>query len=441
MKKISMIFTVTAALCLGIAAAALASESYDMEKSVKRALEANPQMSSARSQVLAAEAGAKSALGAFGPALTAGYTWTHFDKKPSSAGVTTGDQDVFTLDMNVHQPIFTGFTLLSTYEKAVLNKELTQAQLESTELSLIYSVQSNFLALLQARENVRSAEDSVARLKSQLQVINAFYEVGLKPKLDVLQAETDLATAEQTLIKAKNALDTQQARMNTLLGLPLEADVKYEGEFCYFPVNFSLDESLNKAYKNRPDLKIADRSIEMAKKDVTLATSSFYPQVSADFDYYKKGDDAGVSGSRYLREDSWQTSVGASWKLFEWGKSWQGRKQATETLAKIKSDYDNTKLEASYSVKSNMLAIENAAKRIVSARKGVDSAKENYRMAVARYQAQVGTNTDVLDAQSRLTTAEADLTQAMTDYQTSLAQFYVSIGEKHLRIQGAECSN
>ncbi len=80
------------------------------------------------------------------------------------------------------QPVFKGFNLLATWQKAKLTEESNQASLTNVELSLISSVQSNFLSLLKARMDVKSADDSVARLESQLKVISAFYEVGLRPK-------------------------------------------------------------------------------------------------------------------------------------------------------------------------------------------------------------------------------------------------------------------
>ncbi len=90
------------------------------------------------------------------------------------------------------------------------------------ELTLISSVQSNFLSLLKARKDVKSGDDSVARLESQLKVITAFYEVGLRPKAEVLDAEVDLATAKQDLLKAQNQVSIQETQLNRLLNIPLK---------------------------------------------------------------------------------------------------------------------------------------------------------------------------------------------------------------------------
>jgi hypothetical protein len=179
---------------------------------------------------------------------------------------------------------------LSTYQKAALAKDQAESQLTNTELTLIKSVQRAFLALLKARADVKSNQDSVARLESQYKVTQAFYDVGLKPRLDVLQAEAELATAEQNLLKAQNTVLTQTAQLNSLLNLPLEQDTPYVGELSYTPFTMTIDQCLDTAYKTRPDLYIGVKSVQIAEKDAKVAASPLYPQIQAQAAYTRKGD-------------------------------------------------------------------------------------------------------------------------------------------------------
>jgi outer membrane protein len=83
-------------------------------------------------------------------------------------------------------------------------------------------------------------------------VTKAFYKVGLKPRLDVLQAEVDVATAEDFLLQAINSYETQLSRLNTLLILPVEADIAYTGSLAYIPFTRSFEDCLKTAYTKRP---------------------------------------------------------------------------------------------------------------------------------------------------------------------------------------------
>lgn len=410
---------------------------YDMQQAVEQALEANPTMQAARHDLLGAEAGRKSARGSFLPSATVTYGYTRYDHDQPTRDNPTTDENVWAATLNIHQDLFTGWRTLSTYQRAQLSEDNAAAQVLNTELSLVNTVQENFLGLLKAREDVRSAQDSVTRLREQLKVTQAFYDVGLQPRLDVLQAEVDLASAEDTLLTAQNAVATQVARLNTLLGLEHDADVDYEGTLAYQPFTLSLEDSLARAYKDRPDLDIATRSVQIATKDKKITDSAFFPQIGADFDWSTYGDDPGASGDDYAQTEysEWTVGVTASWTFWEWGKTYYASEQARENVKSLLMSADNARQEATYEVKANYLAIGNAKESIRVNKKAVEAAQESYRMAKARYQAQVGTNTDVLDAQSRLTSAEAALTSALANYEIALSKLFVSIGEKNTALQ------
>jgi outer membrane protein TolC len=416
--------------------------SLDLKQSVERGLAANPTMVGARAQLQGSDYMVKSSMADFFPTATASYGFSRYGSQPkTTAGANSGDQTTWTGRLNVHQPVFMGFKLLNTHQKARLTKEQNDANLTQTELSLISTIQTNFLAHLKAKMDVKSAEDSVERLKAQLKVTQAFFDVGLKPKLDVLQAEVDLATADQALLKARNSLDTTRAKLNSLLNLPLEAPVEYAGELVYSPFGLDLNECLKRAFTARPDILMGIKSVQIAEKDAGITASDFYPQVGADLDFYRKGDHPGLNGSPNLSDTSksyWTVGATASWTFFQWGSTYFKYKSADETVNKVRAALDNTRLGAGYEVKQGLLSQREAADRIGVAKKSVDAARESYRMALARYQAQVGTNTDVLDAQAKVSNSEAQLSQALSDYQTAISGLYVAMGEKNPELSTAK---
>jgi outer membrane protein TolC len=458
-------FTRILALALFVALAPLAhaqDSRMDMEKSVQRAIEANPQIQSAKQLIYGATEGVRAATGQFGPSGTVSYFARGTDTRtvqtvtqdvsayframgaaPSSGNQTLtgqtfrwGDAFIANLDLNVSQPIFTGFRLLSAYQKAKLARDQADAIYKRTELTLIRSVQTAFLTLLKSRSDVKSNQDSVARLQSQLKVTQAFYDVGLRPRLDVLQAESDLASAEQSLLAAQNSVDIQLAQLNTLLNLPLDQPVDYLGELAQTPFRLTLQQSLDEAYLQRPDISIAVKSVEMAGKDAAIALSPALPQVRADYDYIRQGDKWWLREQNVPFVERHQIQLSFTWKAWDWGSTVFSYRQASDNVKKLQADLANLRLNVGAEVKTQFLNIQDAAKRIGVAKAGLAAANEGYRMAVARYQAQVGTNTDVLDAQARVSRAEFQLTQALTDYQIAVANLYYSIGRKNLKLDG-----
>lgn len=412
-----------------------------MADAVHRALRENPTVGAAVAGSRAAEEGRKSVRGAFGPTLGMSYGVSKIRRVTDPySPANQPEYGTYTWNVDISQPVFTGFNLLSTYQRAALEADRQKASLRQTRLTMTQDVQSTFLEYLRSVENVRSERDALARLRDQLKITRAFYNVGLRPRLDVLQAEVDVANAERLLIQTENSRDTNMARLNTLLGLPVTAAPRYVGELRHVPFNRGLESCLETAYRQRPDLYMAAKAVAIAEKDRKIVQSDYYPQVSAYYNISNYGNtpDMQVSGENGGRGTQWEIGAQATWNVFEWGKTYYADREAGFNVTKVKYEETNLKLEAGYDVKSKLLAVHEAEKRIFVAEKGLEQAQEAYNVALARYQAQVGTNFDVLDASSKLTAADASLTGAKADYLTALAQLYVAMGELHPDLMAAQ---
>lgn len=404
-----------------------------MREAVERALQQNPSLGSQEAQSKSSEETRKSARGAFGPKLGMSYTATRTDKdySPSYTVTQAPKQGVYTWGIEVSQPVFTGFKLLADYQKAALQAESDKASLRSAELTMTEEVQTQFLNYLRYEESVRSSSDALARLRDQLRITQAFYDVGLRPRLDVLQAEVDVRKAENTLIQDENNRDTSLAKLNTLLGLPAQAATRYTGNLNHVPFTRSLEQCLEAAYRQRPDLYIAAKSVAIAGKNRQAAQSAYYPQVEAYYNVAQTGNTMDLQrvGDQGYRGTAWELGAKATWDIFQWGTTYYADQSAGWLVTKVRYEEENLKLNVGYDIKSKLLAVREAEKRIAVAETAVEQATEAYNVALARYQEQVGTNFDVLDASSNLTAAQASLTSAKADYLTALAQIYVAMGE------------
>lgn len=418
-----------------------AQKILDLEAAVKMGLERNQALQGMKAALTGSEYGVHSARGAFGPRVKVGYGYTRLDEAPTGMDPATGmrvsdSKDLWTMNLNINQPLFTGFNILSSYEKARLGNQQAESHLTKAELELILEIQTSFMDLLATRESIRVANDSLTRLKSHLNVSQSFYDVGLAPRLDVLQAQVDVAQAEQDLITAENNARIIEAKLDMLLYLPAGEEVNYQGKLEYLPFEMDVDQCRERALKKRPDIFIADKSIQMATKDETITASSFYPQIGANFDYNRRGDDPGVSGSRLQDKSEWRAGLQMEWTLFEWGKTYYAHKQAGEKTKQLMAEYEDLLQTVIFEITSSFLKIDESHKRIMVARQALEEANESYRMAVARYEAQVGTNTNVLDAQAKLSGAEANLIRANADYLKALATIYNAMGEKNISLTG-----
>ena len=414
----------------------VAGKSIGMSDAVEHALRFNPGLGAQEAESRSSEEGRKSARGAFGPRLGVSYSATKTESKrdPSATmGTKNPKMGVYSWGIEVTQPIFQGFRLLSTYQKAALQADSDKASLRKAELDMTEQVQTAFLEYLKAGENTRSMRDSLARLREQLRIAQAYFEVGLSPRLDVLQAEVDVSEAERLLIEAENTQATTLARLNTLLGFDATAVNTYTGTLKEVGFRYTLEQCLELAYRQRPVLYVAQKAVEIARKSQKEVQSDYYPQIEGYYSMTQSGNTPGMqrSGENGSHVTNWEVGAQATWNVFEWGTTYYADKQAGWQVTKMRYEQENLKLEVGYDIKSKYLAVQEARKRIAVAQNSVAQATEAYNVALARYHEHVGTNFDVLDASANLTSAQSSLTGAKADYLTALSQIYVAMGEYH----------
>lgn len=414
----------------------VAGKSIGMSDAVEHALRFNPGLGAQEAESRSSEEGRKSARGAFGPRLGVSYSATKTESKrdPSATmGTKNPKMGVYSWGIEATQPIFQGFRLLSTYQKAALQADSDKASLRKAELDMTEQVQTAFLEYLKAGENTRSMRDSLTRLREQLRIAQAYFEVGLSPRLDVLQAEVDVSEAERLLIEAENTQATTLARLNTLLGFDATAVNTYTGTLKEVGFRYTLEQCLELAYRQRPDLYVAQKAVEIARKSQKEVQSDYYPQIEGYYSMTQSGNTPGMqrSGENGSHVTNWEVGAQATWNVFEWGTTYYADKQAGWQVTKMRYEQENLKLEVGYDIKSKYLAVQEARKRIAVAQNSVAQATEAYNVALARYHEHVGTNFDVLDASANLTSAQSSLTGAKADYLTALSQIYVAMGEYH----------
>ena len=404
-----------------------------MGQAVRFALQANPDLAAQAAQTRASEEGRKSARGEFGPKLGMTYSAMKQERKSEPTSTPRPEKGTYTLGLEISQPVFQGFRLLANYQKAALQAQSDKLALRKARLEKIEAVQTAFIGYLRAEANVQSQREAMERLSDQLSITQAYYATGLKPKLDVLQAEVDLREAESVLLQIENNQAIQQSRLNTLLGLAATSSIRYQGKLLYRPFPFSLEQCLEVAYRKRPDLIMAALAVDIAGKDRKAVQAGYYPKIEAYYNVTGSGNtpDLQMSGEHGSRYTSWEVGAKATWDVFQWGTTYYADQRAGELVQKMRYEERSLRLDVGHDLKSKFLTLREAEKRILVARANVASADEAYRAAMARYREQAGTGFDVLDTSSKLTTAKFSLTSAYADYLTAVAQLFVAMGEEH----------
>ncbi|UCG12855.1 MAG: TolC family protein [Deltaproteobacteria bacterium] len=427
----ALLFCVAVALVPKHSAAQPGEPLLTLQQSIGIALDRNLELKVAQEEVDVAWEQQREARTNFLPKFSLEYGYT----RPSEttimfSGVTfvNKDQHQWALNGHIDQPLFTGFANLSIYQLAKLDLDVAKIQLARTRLDIILQVKEAYYEILSAQKLLEVARQSVRQLQEGVRVAENFYRVGMRPKVNVLDAEVRLARAVQETIVAENDLGVAKAILNTILHRPITSPFSVEDILSTEPYEKTFESSREIALKSRPEVLEAEKRVMGAQKEITLAKSDYYPTIKWSLNYYRRGDDPTVDGSQFTDREFWEAGAMATWTFFEWGKTRyatnqkRGRlRQAEETLVQVK---DAVNLE----VKTAFLTVQAAEKAVNVAKKAIESAEENFRISGERYKEQVATATEVLDAQTRLTQARTDYTTALVAFNLARARLIRAMG-------------
>lgn len=414
-----------------------------LEETVRLGLERNPRIKAGEYGIKRSESEIKSARGRFFPQASAGAGYTHL-KSIYASGPTDSDyldQSQYHWNLRLVQTIFAGMTILNTYQKARIQKEISELEKESVERELIREIQYYFLGLLKAKEDRISIENTIERLEVGLETAEAFYKVRLVPFADVLQAEVELEEAKQALSQIRNEVMVLRTRLNSLLGFSYDYPIEYSGDLQDISTARVHDpeDALKIALEQRTDLEFIRKNMETVQKEMSIAKGRKMPVVNFEVNYFdrtrdytEKGMD--VTGRKFDRDQTnhfWTAGINIQWNFFSGGQNYYRSESMDFEIKRLEQVLEDAASSIISEARTAYMRLNEARERFVSTRKAIDAARENHSMQEHRFKHRVGTIKELLTAQEQLARAEVRRNQALLDYQLALSELYFAMGDRN----------
>ncbi len=285
-----------------------------------------------------------------------------------------------------------------------------------------------YFDLQQADDQVRIGQESVRASLVSLRDSRARFQAGVATKLEVLEAETQLARDQQLLTTALASQSVARRALASLLDLPQTVTPTAQDPSRVLGVwQPSLQESIVAAYAFREELDqvLLDISIANSQANAALAEVQPFLNIFAGFEGgWFDGNQPVVGNRDVVSGGNYDTTVGLnlSWRLFDGGaaaaQARQNRQLAQENTFRFAQRRDAIRLE----VEDSFYELEKNNRNITTTAREVISARESLRLARLRFQAGVTTQREVVDNQRDLTNAEVRFSNAITDYNKRLAE-------------------
>ena len=276
-------------------------------------------------------------------------------------------------------------------------------------------------------DNVRIGQESVRASLVSLRDARARFQAGVATKLEVLEAETQLARDQQILTNA--LADQSIARRNLARLLDLPQNVSPTAKEPLRPLGVwtpSLQESVIAAYAFREELDNALLDISAANSQANSALGSVQPFLSI----FNNLDGFRFDGVENVVVDlpgrsGWavENTIGlqATWNIFDGGAARAQYRQAKQRAQENGFRFAETRDRLRFEVEESFYQLRQANRNIQTTSREVISSRESLRLARLRFQAGVSTQREVVDNQRDLTQAELRYAGALAEYNNNLA--------------------
>lgn len=406
---------------------------------VDYALAHNKNLMSAKEDTHVSDEKVRESKADFLPKVDTNYTFRQmsdqpFAKFPSLTGgggtlkVFTNSSETNHWEINLTQPVFTGFGLTAQLNISKMDRRISGYRLEETRLNLVRDVEHAFLQTLLAQKLVNVAKDNVKSLEVHRRNAQAQFQQGLTAQNDVLKADVALAQAEQQERSVSKQLVLVRSRLDQLLNLDLQTRLDLSEQDIHPHNAPPLEELYNQSEKKRPEYLVLNTSIEQAEQGVKVAKSRYYPHVNLFGQYYREGEDFLAETNNYMNNENAAIGVRVDWNWFEGGKTDASIKEWRYRQASLEQKRTDLKEQIRLQVEDAYEQLKVAGANIETAEAALKQAEENERMTTLQYKEQLVIFLEVLNAQVFVAQSRADYYQALYGYQTAWADLERAVG-------------
>ncbi|MBW2495124.1 MAG: efflux transporter outer membrane subunit [Deltaproteobacteria bacterium] len=325
------------------------------------------------------------------------------------------------------------FWELDLFGRLRRSTEAARAQLLATEeaqrsitISLVASVASSYMLLRDLDAQLEIARRTESTRTDSLGIIQARFDKGTVPKLDVNQAEIELAVASAAVAAAERAVTQTENALAVLLGrnpgaiprgLALEQQTLPPGIPSGLP---------SELLQRRPDVLASEAELAAQTARIGVAQAARWPSLSLTGALGFESDDLSTltdSGS-----DFWSAGLGIVQPLFNAGRN-RSRVEAEEARTEqALLAYEQTVQRAFREVEDALVAVRTYRAEHEARRRQVAAARSAATLSRARYDGGVSSYLEVLDTERSLFNAELTESQTLRLYINAIIELYKALG-------------
>lgn len=419
------------------------------------ALQNSPQIKKARYNYGLAKGNLGIAKSEYFPTLGVGTGYNITDNRNDRRSTNS---NIYSAEASINQLLFNFGKTNANIKMYNFDRVAALYEFEDMVLETIFGVKTNYYGVLAAKATLDVNRANVQINERNYQRTKAYFEEGIKSKIDLVNAEVYLSDSKVTLVESEKAYKNALVQLNNSMYIAFAPEYEIENtetfnfQNNYAPVNlekidekkdlssppkdvsnafltsqvekinvldnykfkpfpYTFDESVNLAYKNRPDLKAYDATLKAMEESLKYTKREYLPEISAS---------AGYGYRDQYNTNSFNVGINLSSSV-----NIKGQKHKIDN-AKIQVDLaqneiDQAKQDIYFEVQNLYINMVQLEKQIPLLAVKVKQTLENFELADGRYAVGLGDYIELQDAKVNYNNAQVSYVQTVYNYNVARA--------------------
>ena len=244
--------------------------------------------------------------------------------------------------ISLSQPIYTGGKVKLGNEISKDNLKLAELKLDKTRKDTILSTVQEYIDVYDAISTLGVLKKSKEALDENYKIQTEKYELRMVTKPEYREAERSVKDMEAQIVQQQGNIEIAKESLGILIGIPDSENIEIVpfGVEDNFTKTVDLKKDLEKLTVLNTEYKIAQKQIDITKKNVKLEKANLMPTINGTINYGALTSKNKPKGLFEARDFTAVAGVTMTWDIFDWGRRKDDVKYAkkTQEIAEVKSE-------------------------------------------------------------------------------------------------------
>jgi len=349
----------------------------------------------------------------------------------SEASTTTklGSDNDYSSSLNLTLPVYSNYNFV--------NKKVAEAKLDlqneiarGVKQTIINSTKKSYFNYLIALEVVKVQQSQLKNAQEILLDIKKRVKKGTLTEYDLTSAKVQVANAKNSLLEAQSNSIPAENSLKSLLGLKTNDVLKLTESIQLMEKELFLGNQIEEMQEKNSKLKQLEIAVELNKKQVQLAKSSYYPILDAIGNYNFQTQSNNFDVFNYDWVNTSFVGMQLQFSIFN-ATITKNKVEQTKITQKIaEEEQEFTTREYRMRFEELLLQLEFSKQKVEVQKENMNLTAEALTLTKKRYQFGIGTFLEVTNAELMYTQSRLNWLKAISDYKAAYYDYQLLIGKE-----------